>query len=167
MKKRITVYLIAIVTLINLSSLGTIVYLKWTNAKDVTLVDSHTKRFESIQKELNLTPRQIEQFAKIRTEYHARLRTVDTKFSSLRKEMLKEIWEIQEPDSQKMENILDQFSKLQLEAQRWTVQHFYGFKEILTPEQSGKFYNIISERVPDQHSNPGLRRMIDKQEESE
>ena len=81
--------------------------------------------------------------------------------------MLSEIWQSQEPDSQKLENILEQFSRQQVETQRWIVQHFHKFKEVLTPEQAEKFYKIVSERFPGQQRNPGLRQMIDKQEECE
>jgi len=167
MKKRITIYLIVIITLINLSSLGTIVYLKWTAKNDVSVGILPGNRFGLIKEELKLTPQQIEQFEKIRKEFHSRLDTLDTKFSSLRKEMLNEIWQSQEPDSQKLENILEQFSRQQVETQRWIVQHFYKFKEVLTPEQAEKFYKIVSERFPGGQRNPGLRQMIDKQEECE
>lgn len=167
MKKRITIYLVVIVTLINLSSLGTILYLKWTEKDNVSVNALTGSRFEIMKKELELTPEQLEQFKKIRTELHSRLDSLDTKFSSLRKEMLNEIWQSQEPDSQKIENILQQFNQLQLETQRGIVQHFYKFKEVLTPEQAEKFYKIVSERFPGGQRNPGLRQMIDKQEECE
>lgn len=167
MKKRITIYLIVIVTLINLSSLGTILYLKLTEEDNVAQSVLPGSRFELMKKELELTPQQLDQFEKIRTELHTRLDTLDARSYSLRKEMLSEIWQTQKPDSQKIENILQQFSQLQLETQRWIVQHFYKFKEVLTPEQAEKFYKIVSERFPGQQRNPGLRRMIDKQEDCE
>lgn len=164
MKKRITIYLIVIVTLINLSSLGTILYLKWTEEDNVHVPGS---RFEIMKEELKLTPQQLEQFEKIRTKLHSKLDSLDAKFSSLRKEMLSEIWKTEKPDSQQIENTLQQFSQLQLETQRGIVQHFYKFKEVLTPEQAEKFYKIVSEKFPGQQRNPGLRRIIDKQEECE
>lgn len=167
MKKRITIYLIVIVTLINLSSLGTIIYLKWAAKNDMSESVLRNNRFEIMKEELELTPLQLDRFEKIRTELHSRLDTLDTKFSSLRKEMLSEIWQTQKTDSQKIENILEQFSQLQSETQRWIVQHFFKFKDVLTPEQSEKFYKIVSERFPGQQRNPGLRRMIDKQEDCE
>jgi len=167
MKKRITIYLIVIVTLINLSSLGTIIYLKWTSKNGVSLSVVQEKRFEIMKDELELTQQQVGRFEKIRTEFHNRIDSLDTKLSSLRKEMLIEIWKTQKPDSQKVENILQQFSQLQLETQRWVVQHFYKFKEVLTPEQAEKFYEIVSERFSGQQRNPGLRQMIEKQEEWE
>lgn len=167
MKKRITIYLIVIVTLINLSSLGTIIYLKRAAKNNISESVLRNNRFEKMKEELELTPLQLDRFEKIRTELHSRLDTLDTKLSSLRKEMLSEIWQTQKPDSQKIENILEQFSQLQLETQRWIVQHFYKFKEVLTPEQAEKFYKIISERFPGQQRSTGLRRMIDKQEDFE
>lgn len=167
MKKRIMIYLLVIVTLINLSSLGTIIYLKWAAKNDMSESVLRNNRFGIMKEELELTPLQLDRFEKIRTELHSRLDTLDTKFTSLRKEMLSEIWQTQEADSQKIENILEQFSKLQSEVQRWIVQHFYKYKEVLTPEQSEIFYKIVSERFPGQQRNPGLRQMIDKQEDCE
>ena len=167
MKKKITIYLIVIVTLINLSSLGTILYLKLSSISDMSLNVMQDNRFEMMKRELELTPEQLEHFEIIRTEFHSRLDSLDTKFSLLRKDMLSEIWRTKVPDKQKIETILEQFSKQQLEAQRWTVQHFYKFKEVLTPRQAEKFYRIVSERFPGQHRNPSLRRMIDKQEDCE
>ena len=158
MKKRITIYLIVIVTLINLSSLGTIIYLKWIAKNDASVSVLPENRFELIKEELKLTPKQIEQFEKIRTEFHSKLDTLDTKFESLRKEMLKEIWQ-SEAGSQKLESILEQFSRQQAESQRWVVQHFYQFKKVLTPEQSKKFYKILTERFPGQQRNRGLSQM--------
>jgi Spy/CpxP family protein refolding chaperone len=167
MKKRITIYLIVIITLINLSSLGTIIYLKLNTENNTSLSVVPGTRFELIKEELKLTPQQIEQFEKIRTEFHSRLDTLDTKFDSLRKEMLSEIWQSQKPDSQKLENILKQFSSLQVETQRWIVQHFYQFKKILTPEQSTKFYKILSERFPGQQRNSGVGQMPNSKKDCE
>jgi Spy/CpxP family protein refolding chaperone len=161
MKKRITIYLVVIVTLINLSSLGTILYLKWTEEDSVPVSVLPGSRFEIMKEVLELTPQQLKQFEKIRTEFHSRLDSLDAKFSTLRKEMLSEIWQTQKPDSHKVESNLEQFSQLQLETQRWIVQHFYKFKKVLTPQQAEKFYKIVSERFPGQQRNPGLKQMID------
>jgi len=108
----------------------------------------------------------VEQFKKIRTEFHTRLDTLDTEFDSLRKEMMKEIWQ-EKADSQRIENILGKFSKLQVETQRGIVQHFSKFKEVLTPEQSEKFYKIVSERFPDQEKNHYLRPMPNSKRDRE
>lgn len=166
MKKRITIYLIVIVTLINLSSLGTIIYLKWIAKNDAFVSVLPGNRFELIKEELKLTPQQIEQFEKIRTEFHSKLDTLDTKFKALRNEMLKEIWQL-ETDSQKIESILVQFSRQQVESQRWVVQHFYKFKKILNPEQSEKFYNILSEQFLGQQRNSGVGQMLNRKKDCE
>lgn len=166
MKKRITFYLVVVVTLINLSSLGTIIYLKWIANNEAHISVSPENRFGLIKDELKLTPQQVEQFEKIRKEFHSKLDTLDTKFESLRKEMLKEIWR-SKADSQKIESILVQFSMLQVQTQRWVVQHFNKFKEVLTPEQSEKFYKIVSERFPGHEKSPGFRQMPNRKKDSE
>lgn len=166
MKKRIIFYLIVLVTLINLSSLGTIIYLKWAAKNDATVSVLPENRFGIIKEELKLTPQQVEQFEKIRTGFHSKLDTLDTKCETLRKEMLKEIWQ-SEADSQKIESILEQVSRQQIESQRWVVQHFYSFKEVLTPEQSEKFYKILTEQFQGQQRNPGLSQMPNRKKDCE
>jgi Spy/CpxP family protein refolding chaperone len=123
-------------------------------------------RFEQIKEELELTPQQIEQFKKIRTEFHSKLDTLDTKFETLRKEMLKTIWQSEE-GSQKLENILEQFSQQQTESQRWIIQNFYQFKKVLNPEQSVKFYKILSERFPGQQRNSGFKQTPNRKKDCE
>ena len=77
MKKRITIYLIVIITLINLSSLGTIVYLKWTAKNDVSVSFLPGNRFELIKEELKLTPQQMqERFIKQITEVNKIIRSI-------------------------------------------------------------------------------------------
>lgn len=166
MKKRIIFYLIVLITLINLSSLGTIIYLKWAAKNNASFSVLPENRFGIIKEELKLTPQQVEQFEKIRTGFHSKLDTLDTKCETLRKEMLKEIWQ-SEADSQKLESILEQVSRQQIESQRWVVQHFYRFKEVLTPEQSEKFYKILTERFHGQQRNPGLSQMPNRKKDCE
>lgn len=170
MKKKITIYLIAVITIVNLSSLGTIIYLKWKQDRKFNLSglpvteEMRAKKFQQMKEELNLTPQQIEQFEIIRKEFHSRLDSLDEKAQTLRSDMIKEIWE-SESDSGRVEDIIYRFGILQNETQRWVVKHFYKFKEVLTPEQSEKFFHIVSERFAGMQKNSGLRQMPIHQED--
>jgi len=161
MKKRITAYLVAIVTVINLSSLGTILYMKYNrNTAPTPTVHSDTG-FAAIREKLNLSPSQNEKFNLIRSDLRKSFDSVNAKVVILRKEMLAEVWETQQSDRQKIERILSEFSQLQLETQRAVINQFLRYKAILTPEQAEKFYRIISEKGPTQDGRPGFRRMIE------
>lgn len=161
MKKKFTLYIIAVVTLINLSSLGTIIYLKWNPGNNLSMNDIREKRLAVMKEELKLSPEQVKQFGMFMKEFHFRLDTLDSRFDSLRKEMLFEIWQTTTTDSQKLESILLQFGSLQLETQRWIIQHFYKFKEVLTPEQIDKFYKIVAVQFPMQQRKHGLGGMVE------
>jgi Spy/CpxP family protein refolding chaperone len=161
MKKKYTFYIIALITLINLSSLGTIIYLKWNSGNSLSMSEIREKRLVVMKEELKLSTEQVKQFGMFMKEFHFRLDTLDARFNSLRNEMLFEIWQTPTTDTQKLENILQQFSTLQLETQRWIVQHFYKFKEVLTPEQIEKFYKIVSVQFPMQQKKHGLGGMVE------
>lgn len=170
MKKKITIYLIAIVTIINISSLATIIYLKLQQEKMGNMTglpptkEMRTKRFQQMKEKLNLTPLQVEEFEILRDEFHSRLDSLDGEAQKLRQDMIEEIWK-NDYDNEEIENLLTRFGGIQNETQRWVVRNLHKFKKLLTPEQAEIFYSIVSERFAGLRKNPGLGRMPMNQEE--
>lgn len=170
MKKKITAYLIAVVTIVNISSLATIVYLKLKQEKVRSFQgfpvneEMRAKRFQQMKEELKLTPEQIEEFESIRNEFHSRLDSLDNEAQKIRQRMIKEIWE-NENESKEIDQLLSRFGDLQNETQRWVVKHLIKFKKILTAEQAEKFYSIVSERFIGMRQNSGLRNFPINQED--
>lgn len=170
MKKKITAYLIAIITIVNISSLATIFYLKLKQEKVRSFQgfpvneEMRAKRFQQMKEKLDLTPLQVEEFETLREEFHSRLDSLDGEAQKFRKDMIEEIWQ-NDYDSEEIENILSRFGGIQNETQRWVVRYLYKFKKLLSPEQADIFYSIVSERFAGLHKNPGFGQMPMNQED--
>ncbi len=158
MKKRFTNDFIILITIINLSSLGTMLYLRMSDGNNFDRAKWQKQRFEKVKRELNLTETQVAQFNKIKKDFHIRLDSLDERYELLRKELINSISH-DSAENPKTELILKEFGELQNETQRWIVKHFYRFKAVLTPAQSEKFFAILMHRFQDDPMNPPMNRM--------
>ncbi len=146
MKKRF-MYLIIIITLVNLTAMGTIFYHHWGSLDRKSQTAMPESRFEQVKRELALTPAQVSQFKEIRLEFHSRMDSSDQMLEVMRRQLFQEIWQPQ-PDDARIDSMLQQISQLQMESQHLVIWHFYQFKEVLTTGQWQKFYGFVTERFP-------------------
>jgi Spy/CpxP family protein refolding chaperone len=155
MKKKI-IYLIIAVTLINLIALGTIIYQRWLNPES-PCAPIQEARFEQVKRELALTPEQITRFEKIRREFHSGIDSLNQLLEGQNRVLLQEIWKLQ-PDAARVDTLLKRINQLQMESQQRVIEHFYQFREVLTPQQWQTFYGIVAERFPGRMRNSGVRQ---------
>lgn len=146
MKKKF-IYLIIVITLINLTALGTILYQRWLNPNASPCEPMRESRFEHVKHELALSPAQIARFEEIRRGFHAGIDSLNQLLEKQNRVLLQEIWQPQ-PDAARIDTLLNRISQLQMESQQLVIGHFYQFKEVLTPEQWQKFYGIVAEHFP-------------------
>jgi hypothetical protein len=156
MKKKI-VYLITIITLVNLSALGTLIYQRWVRPDLSPGPAMQEARFDHVRLELSLTQVQVTRFEEIRHDFHSRVDSLDQVLEGMRRQMFQEIWKPQ-PVVTRIDSLLNQISHVQMKSQRLVILHFYQFKEVLTLEQWKKFYGIISERFPVHRAGSSLYR---------
>ncbi len=145
MKKKI-VYLIIAVTLINLTAMGTVFYQRRLNPAS-PCAPMQEARFEQVKHGLDLSPAQIARFEEIRRDFHAGIDSLNQLLEGVNRQLLEEIWQPQ-PNNAHIDSLLKRISQLQMESQQRVIDHFYQFKEVLTPEQWQKFYGIVAERFP-------------------
>ena len=154
MKKK-SVYLIIIVTLVNLTALATMIYHHYLSPDLPRRAALRESRFERVNRELALTPDQLGRFEEIRDEFHGRLDSLNQVMENQRQQLLQEIWQ-QQPREVAIDALLQRISLLQMESQRLVIWHFYEFKEVLTPEQWRKLYGIVADHFPASHRSQGL-----------
>ena len=140
MKKRTLVWIIILVTLVNISSLATMFFLK-RQTSDTCQPGS---RFEQIKKEVGLTPSQIEQFQFNRETFHRQLDSLEQLLYNQRRELASEIRQ-EQSDSAHIGAIVDSIGVLQQESQHRVINHFFQIKKILTLEQQETFFNLALE----------------------
>ncbi len=152
--KKSFIYLIIVVTLINLTALGTIVYQRWLNPVESLCEPTRESRFEKIKHELDLTESQIRHFEEIRHEFHSAMDSLKEALEGINRQLLQEIWQPQ-PDNARIDTLLHRISRLQMESQHLVIWHFYQLKKVLTKEQWQKFYGIVCKRFLGRIRNAG------------
>lgn len=145
MKKKF-IYLIIIVTVINLIALATVIYQSWLNPER-PCAPMREARFDQVKRELALSTAQISRFKEIRRDFHSDIDSLNQLLEGINQALLREIWQPQ-PDTALIDTLLNRISQLQMESQHLVIGHFYQFKEVLTQEQWQKFYGIVAERFP-------------------
>jgi len=164
--KRKIVYLIVIVTLVNLTALGTMIYQRRVAPDRSSRTVMQESRVEQVNRELALTPEQLIRFEVIRTQFHSRVDSLNQTLEGIKGQLLQEIWQPQ-PNDSRIDSLLTQISQLQMESQRRVIRHFYQFKEALTLEQWQKFYEIVSERFPTRVRVCGSERSVQAEENNQ
>jgi len=143
--KKYVIYLLVVLTLINLAALTTMFYQHRVNLARQPRTDMRMSRFEKIRHELDLAPAQVTQFKEIRFAFHSRLDSLNETLEGSRSQLLQEIW-LSQPNDARIDSLINQINHVQIESQRLVIWHFYQFREVLTPAQWQKFYGIIAKR---------------------
>ncbi|HDL18376.1 MAG TPA: periplasmic heavy metal sensor [Bacteroidetes bacterium] len=160
MKKKAFIYFILIITIINLSSLGVILYQR----SKISLLPSvrGQKVFEQVKREVKLTPGQMEQFQKLRIAFHTQLDSLSANVDQKNKLLAVEIKK-DSPDTLIINQLVGDISARQTESQYLVIHHFFSIKKILTKQQQEKFFNIVLQRFmrKNQLSGPACVRQKD------
>lgn len=143
MKKKAFIYFILIITIINLSSLGVILYQR----SKISLLPNvrGQKIFELVKQEVKLTPGQIEQFQTLRTVFHSKLDSLSANVDQKNKLLAVEIRK-DSPDTLIINQLVRDVSAMQTESKYLVIHHFFSIKKILTKQQQEKIFNIVLQR---------------------
>lgn len=134
-----------ILTVVNVAVLGTILYNRWSEPSAPCPAETPGEGFEQMKSELSLSPEQIALLQEYRKLFHAELDSLSARLAAVRAELAKELWQ-DEPDTVRINRIVDEISGLQSSAQRKVINHLLSVKSILAPEQQQKFYAIVLQR---------------------
>ncbi|NOY60726.1 MAG: periplasmic heavy metal sensor [Calditrichaeota bacterium] len=160
MKKKAFIYFILIITLINLSSLGVILYQR---AKISLLTGVRGQKvFEQVKREVKLTPSQIEKFQKLRIAFHSKLDSLSASFNQKNRLLAAEIKK-DNPDTLVINQLVRDIGAMQTESQFLVIHHFFSIKKILTKQQREKFFDIVLQHFmgKNQLSGPACIRQKD------
>ena len=143
MKKKAFIYFILIITIINLSSLGVILYQR---SKISLLPNARGQKvFEQVRREVKLTPDQVEQFQKLRIAFHTQIDPLSANVKQKNKLLAAEI-EKDNPDTLIINQLIRDISAMQTKSKYLVIHHFFSIKKILTKKQQKKFFNIVLQR---------------------
>jgi len=153
MKKKIFIYFVIAITIINLTSLGVILYNNSKMSFYPIKVGEH-QVFEQVKREVKLTPGQIKQFQKLRIAFHTKLDSLSAKVQKNNKLLAAEIRK-ENPDTTTVRSLVNNISKMQTVSKYLVIHHFFYIKKILTKKQEDKFFNIVLQRFLRKNQLPG------------
>jgi len=104
--------------------------------------DQRTLQF--LQKELNLSNAQIQQYGQLRQAHAELTRLLVNEIRDSKREMMNEIFN-DEPDTARAMQIADLIGKEQTELERITFKHFSDMKELCGKEQLDKLHKLMNE----------------------
>ena len=159
--KRALVGLLLALTVVNLTALGTMLFMRQRSAQAAGCDQGREQHFEQVKRELDLTPVQARRFERIRAEFHEGMAPLDRRMEEMRAEMLRQIWSGQEQD---VDSLLTEMSLLQMECQRLAIRRFQQMREVLTEKQWRRLHGIVAQqslsrtRVTGFHQRPAEER---------
>jgi hypothetical protein len=144
-KMKIFTYAVFILLVINLTALGVMVYHRWYEPETPCPSDKPGKGFERLKRELSLSTEQEKILLEYRNVFHSIIGSISARMQEERKLLVAELKK-EDPDLDRLKEIVERINLLQLEAQKKVIEHLLEVKKMLEPEQQEKFFKIVLER---------------------
>ncbi len=144
MKKKLIIWGVVLLTVINLASLATRAYHRWGDDERRGREGRREGRV-SITEQLGLTAAQGEQVRTMRAELGERLTPYREAYRDKR-DQLYDLLMLQNADNEEIARIKAELDSLQVEREAVVFDFIVAHKEVLTPEQQTTFFTMIKER---------------------
>jgi Spy/CpxP family protein refolding chaperone len=144
MKKKLIIWGVVLLTVINLASLATRAYHRWGDDERRGREGRREARM-SITERLGLTEAQAEQVRAMRAELGDRMTPYREAYRD-RRDRLYDLLMLQDADRGEIQVIKAQMDSLQAEREAIVFEYILAHKEVLTPDQQTKFFAMIKDR---------------------
>ena len=144
MKKKLIIWGVVLLTVINLASLATRAYHRWGDDERRDRESRREGRM-SITERLGLTEAQAEQVRGMRAELGERMTPYREAYRDNR-DRLYDLLMTPDADRGEVGRIKAQMDSLQAERETIVFEFILAHKEVLTPEQQTEFFTLIKER---------------------
>ena len=143
-KIRVTSWIIGLLVLLNVLTLGVLWFQQFRRPPGMFPPPGkqaeNSQRF--LQRDLNLTEQQAQQFETLRNQYFLKSRTIMQEIHQLRKGITDELFSAS-PDAQKANKFAEEIGAKQAELERLLFNHFLELKAVCQPEQQKKFQALM------------------------
>ncbi|MCX6236859.1 MAG: periplasmic heavy metal sensor [Bacteroidia bacterium] len=152
-KYTLMVWAIVILTVMNISTVATIVYHKYQSEKAETIAVSDQKQLETdsekfsgryFRDQLNLSREQMDKFKEINPVFRPKARDITIELAQKRKQMLIEM-AAAKSDTARLNALSDSIGQLHSNLKKITYRYYLEIKSICDPEQQRKLEQIFGE----------------------
>lgn len=144
MNKKLFIFLLILITIINLSATATILYERYSRKEPPQ--DSLPEPPQNFGPDQRLTPEQLEQMKASREEFFRKFDAPFKEFMDLRTRLFEELGK-DELDSTLLDSMLDEMGRRQTELRKITIQHIIESRKNLSPEQRAFMMKIFMKKL--------------------
>ncbi|MCP4402436.1 MAG: periplasmic heavy metal sensor [bacterium] len=153
-KQRLNASIIALLIVLNVTSLGTIWFLQSRQSPGTEVQGPGPVR-NFLERELDLTQEQAQQFEILRQEHFQESKAISEDIHPLKETIMQEVFAAS-PDSATVKAFAEEIGAKQAELEELRFQHFLALKSVCRPEQLETFQALFRELFPPQnHPNEG------------
>jgi Spy/CpxP family protein refolding chaperone len=165
MKRQHFIWIIVLLSVVNLSAVGTIIYRERIQPEATIESPPPQQRRMRIpegrlghffREELNLSPEQHLRFRELRREFHMKADDLTFDMKLLRNEMITEL-AMEHPDSLVLQEIAEKIGNNHTRLKELTIDYYLGMKEVCTPEQEEKLFEIFDVIINPERPGRGRR----------
>ncbi len=146
-QKRFTIWTIVVLVILNIFTISML----WlgknnmrANKPPFKLPAQNTRTLKFLQKELDLTDSQIQDYKKLREEHAKKTQQLIHDIRKLKEEMMDEIF-TGDPDSSMVTKIAGQIGEKQRKVEQLTFEHFMDLKKLCGEQQVRKLQGLVGE----------------------
>lgn len=159
-KKRLIIWTVVVLVVLNISALATILYERNLNCSPAPVQKAdENQRFREINRfmreDLNLSPSQTNKIYRLRKENYLNSKKILIALDEKRKEMLTELQK-EQPDQNKLNEIATEIGNLHRDLKLETIHYFMKIKDMCTTDQQIKLNRLFRDmEYYHEHNNRG------------
>lgn len=146
MGKKWLLIVAVLLTVVNLSALGTFTYKLWCHRKPGGS-DAH---FRYLKKRVRLTDEQVSKMKDFREKIRPKIDGLSHQLEEKRTELLRELM-AESPDTARIEGMLNEMNSSQSAIEREVVNNILSQKVVLSPEQRKKLFLLYQNKRSPNH----------------
>lgn len=154
----ILTYAVIILLIVNIAVTGIVLYQKYCNHRGSGCsvpgkgMDKNLCMSEFLEKDVKFTDGQMQQFHKLKSEFHPIAKIYFDSLEMLESNFFTELVKPQ-TDTTKLYSFAQEFSRIQFGFKHQTIEHLIKIKSICSPEQQKKYFDNI---MKNRHCREGM-----------
>lgn len=146
MKKRTVIIVLLLLFIVNLTAIATFSYYRWLKPRKEAVEIGSSEIWNSLQDQVALNPPQLERMKNLRFIFEKEIISLRREIWEKRKILLEETRN-PNPDLVRIDNAIDDLSRLQAEIQKKTIRNILKDKEILSPWQQKRYFSLFERHM--------------------
>lgn len=149
----ILMWVLIVLLVINASAIGTMIYFRVSDQAGIRPDFNPDEPPRFLQERLHLNPEQRHLFHEMHMHFRNAMDKMGADMEANRAEILKELSK-QDPDSDRLDQLADDYGKLHRDLKLLTISHFKEMKRSLGPEQQEAFTDFVRKMMEAEGMHP-------------